>query len=155
MSRENLPVAVRFAPLVVSGLLIALAGCRFGDPPAARLIRQSTLKCQEAADLLAGVKDAAAAKAAAPRLKKLVDEIDRINEQIERIYDPSEVDPADEPAIHAELPESIAQMQRLMTEASRIRQEPALVEALGEAGKRLAGLDVLGSDPLGIEQGQP
>ncbi len=153
MGHTYLATATHLIAMVSLSPLVVLTGCGLAQPPAARLIRQSTAKCRETADLLAGVKDVASAKAAAPRLKKLIDEIDRLNEQIERVYDPSDVPLGQESAIHAELPESIAQMQRVMTEAARIRQEPAWVEALGEAGKRLTGLDVLAGDALGIEQG--
>jgi hypothetical protein len=137
------------ASWLVAGSLVVLASCSLRPVPGLRLMKQSTQKCQEAAENLQGVQDAASAKAAAPRLEKLLIEIDQIGEKLERTYDPG-----DEAAINKELAEGIKQMQRLMIETARIGKDPAICEALGDVWKRLSVNNLLGVDPLGIEQGQ-
>jgi formaldehyde-activating enzyme involved in methanogenesis len=129
--------------------LVVLTGCGLAQPPAVRLIRQATVKYRETADLLVGVKDAASAKAAAPRLKQLIDEMDKLHEQIERVHDPEEVDFDDHPAVTKAVVESIQEMQRLMAEVARIGKEKPLREGLGDSWDRLSGYDVSGIDPLG------
>jgi hypothetical protein len=81
------------ASWLVAGSLVVLASCSLRPVPGLRLMKQSTQKCQEAADLLEGVQDAASAKAAAPRLEKLLIEIDQIGEKLERTYDPRRARP--------------------------------------------------------------
>jgi hypothetical protein len=137
--------------VLVAVLVASLSGCQLAEPSAGRLIRQSAAKYRETADLLAGVKDAESAKAAAPRVKTLVDEMDKLHEQIERVHDPAEVDFDDQPAVTEAVVESIQEMQRLMAEVARIGKEPSLREALGNSWDRLSGYDVTGGDPLGIE----
>jgi hypothetical protein len=122
---------------------LSLSACNLQQSRAVSLMKQWGQKCKEAADLLAGVKDAASAKAAAPRLEKLVTEMDKIQGEIDRVYDPSEVDPADESAIMEEVGGNIVQMQRLMTEVARIGKQPEIQAALGKSWDRLSGYDVI------------
>ena len=132
--------------LPLLGLLLAAAllpACNVRHMQAASLMKQWGAKCKEAADLLAGVKDAATAKAAAPRLDTLVKEMDKLQEQIDRVYDPTEVEPGDEQAVMEEVAQNIVQMQRLMVEVGRVGKEPEIAAALGETWKRLSFIDVL------------
>jgi hypothetical protein len=122
---------------------VLLPACNLQQAQAIALMKQWSAKCQEAADLLAGVKDAGTAKAAAPRLDVLIQEMDKLQEQIDRVYDPTEVDPGDEKAVMEEVGQNIVQMQRLMAEVVRIGQRPELTAALGKSWDRLSGYDVI------------
>jgi hypothetical protein len=127
--------------LLLAALL--LPACNLQQAQAILLMKQWNIRCKEAADLLAGVKDAASAKAAAPRLEVLVKEMDKLQEQIDRVYDPTEVDPGDERAVTEQAALDIVQMQRLMVEVIRIGQQPELQAGLGPTWDRLSGYDVL------------
>jgi hypothetical protein len=131
--------------------IVMLPACNLRHMQAVSLMKQWGAKCKETADLLAGVKDAASAKAAAPRLDTLVKEMDKLQEQIDRVYDPTEVEPGDERAVMEEVGLNIVQMQRLMIEVGRVGKEPEITEALGDAWKRLSFIDVLNQPGAELE----
>jgi hypothetical protein len=141
----------RRSAIVVLLLAMLLPACNVQHVQQVRaksLMKQWGTKCKAAADLLAGVKDAASAKAAAPRLDVLVKEMDQIQEQIDRVYDPTEVDPGDEGPVMEEVGQNIVQMHRLFAEVARIGQQPEITAALGPAWDRLSGYDVLNHSGL-------
>jgi hypothetical protein len=92
---------------------------------------------KEAADLLATVKDVATAKAAGPKLAATMREIQKIDEQLEKSYDPEEVDAHDSPRVTKQVAEGIGEMQRLMVESVRVGKDPEIRAALGEAWQLL------------------
>ncbi len=136
--------------LLLAGLLALLAGCG-AQSQNIRLLKEWQHKCKAAADLMAGVKDVTSAKAAEPRLARLLAEMDKIQEKLEKTYDPSDVEPADERAVTEQVGEGIVQMQRLVVEVARVGKEPELAEALGDTWKRLSGFDVLGQGRMQVE----
>jgi hypothetical protein len=130
-------------------LVLFVAGC-MPQSQNVRLMKQWAAKCKEATDLLAGVKDVPGAKAAEPRLKKLLAEMDKIQAQLEKTYEPSDVDPSEEHGATKASSESIVQMQRLLAETLRIGKDPQLTAALGDAWNQLPSkhlLDATGLDP--------
>jgi hypothetical protein len=84
-------------------------------------------------------------------LDTLVKEMDKLQEQIDRVYDPTEVEPGDERAVMEEVGLNIVQMQRLMIEVGRVGKEPEITEALGDAWKRLSFIDVLNQPGAELE----
>ncbi|HLW65906.1 MAG TPA: hypothetical protein VKS79_11340 [Gemmataceae bacterium] len=102
-----------------------------------KLQRQWNAKCKEAADLLASVKDVPSAKAAEPKLKSVLQELDAVGNQLDKSYDPENVDAIESRAMAKEVAEGIAEMQRLNAESLRISESPELVAALGESWKKL------------------
>src|SRR5579864_431689 len=102
-----------------------------------KLQRQWNAKCKEAADLLASVKDVPSAKAAEPKLKSVLQELDAVGNQLDKSHDPENVDAIESRAMAKEVAEGIAEMQRLNAESLRISESPELVAALGESWKKL------------------
>jgi|GEM_PF-3170198 hypothetical protein len=115
-----------------------------------RLFKQWNAKCKEAADLLESIKDVPTAKAAAPKLKAVMEELGKLNEKLERSYDPEDVDIADMPGTTKQVGEGIAQMQRLMMESVRIGKDREMRAALGDTWQYLpaaAMMDAQGNFP--------
>lgn len=137
--------------LLLAALALAQPACNLRQAQAISLMKQWNVRCKEAADLLSGVKDAASARAAAPRLDVLVKEMDKIQGEIDRVYDPTEVDPGDERGVTEQAAQDIVQMQRLFVEVARIGQQPEITTALGDAWKRLSFYDVLNQPGSGME----
>src|SRR5262245_16142918 len=128
--------------------LVLLAGCSLPQAQNTRLLKNWAAKCKEAADLLATVKDEPSAKAAKPKIIKLMKEMDKLNEQLDSSYDPEDVGVIATPGVTRHLGEGIGEMQRLMEESLRIGQNPELRAALGEAWNCLpaaAMLDAAGN----------
>jgi len=123
--------------LVSLGCLLLIAGCSLPQAQNTRLLKAWTAKCKEASDLLATVKDAPSAKAASPKIIKLMKELDKLNEQLDESYDPSDVSLVEMPGTTKHLGEGIGEMQRLMQESVRIGQDRELRAALGEAWQYL------------------
>jgi len=140
----------RATSVLLAGLLALLAGCE-AQAQNIRLLKEWQLKCKAAADLLAGVKDVPSAKAAEPRLAKLLSDMDKIQEQLDRTYEPSEVEPADERAVTKQVGEGIVQMQRLVVETMRIGKEPQLTQALGETWERLPSKGLLDATDVDLQ----
>ena len=101
------------------------------------LQKQWNAKCKEAADLLAGVTDVGSAKVAQPNLKAVLQEIDKINNQLEKSYDPENVSPNEARGMVKELANGVSEMQRLNDETLRISKKAELVAALGDVWKML------------------
>jgi len=108
-----------------------------------KLQKQWNSKCKEAADLLAGVTDVGSAKAVEPKLKAVLQEIDTINSQLEKSYDPENVSHDEARGMMKEVANGIGEMQRLNGEALRISKKPDLVAALGDTRKMLPMAPVL------------
>src|SRR5688572_11213177 len=145
-------VASRSSAAVLTCLALFLSGC-MPQSQNAGLLKQWNSKCKEAADLLAGVKDVPAAKAAEPRLAKLLAEMDKVQAELDRKYDPSDVDPSEERAVTEQVGEGVVQMQRLVAETVRIGKDPHLTAALGDAWTQLPSKGLL--DATGIELQSP
>jgi hypothetical protein len=115
-----------------------------------RLFKQWNAKCKEAADLLETIKDVPTAKAAAPQLKAVLEELDKLSEKLEASYDPAAPEEADMPGTTKQVGEGIAQMQRLMLESVRVGKDPEIRAALGDAWQWLpaaAMMDAQGNFP--------
>jgi len=124
--------------LVFLGCLVLLAvGCSTHQAQNTRLFNQWNAKCKEAADLLETVKDVPSAKAAAPQIAAAMREIQKIDAQLEKSYDPEDVDFHDTSRVTKQVAEGIGQMQRLMVESLRVGKDPAMRDALGEAWQLL------------------
>ncbi len=125
--------------------LIIVAVCLSGLLPACnsrakqneKLQKQSNAKLKEAADLLAGIRDVEGAKSAEPRLRQTLDEMNKINSQLSKSYDPEDVDSSERPAMTEAVAQGIAEMQRLVAESLRISQIPGVAAALGDTWDRL------------------
>jgi hypothetical protein len=134
--------------LGIAALLVS--GCSVGPTQNTRLFKQWNAKCKEAADLLETITDVPTAKAAAPKLKAVMEELGKLNEKLERSYDPEDVDIAAMPGTTKQVGEGIAQMQRLMMESVRIGKDRELRAALGDAWQYLpaaAMMDAQGNFP--------
>lgn len=125
------------ALILVYAILTLLSGCG-GQAHNVRLLKQWNAHCKEAADLLAGVKDVASAKASRPRLEELLKAMDDVQVQLDESYDPEDVDFADQSAITEQAALGIAEMQRLVAESVRIAQHPELKAELGETWQQLS-----------------
>ena len=101
------------------------------------LQKQWNAKCKEAADLLTGVTDVGSAKAAESKLKVVLRELDEINNQLEKSYDPENVSHGEARGMMKELANGIGEMQRLNAETLRISKNTDLVAALGGTWKLL------------------
>lgn len=93
---------------------------------------------KEAADLLAGVKDVASAKASRPRLAELLNAMDDVQARLDETYDPENVDLEDQSPVTEQVALGIAEMQRLTAESVRIAQHPEIKAELGETWQRLS-----------------
>src|SRR5262245_60655494 len=138
-------------PVVALGLIaLCLPACSIGPTQNTRLFKQWNAKCKEAADLLETIKDVPSAKAAAPKLKAVMEELGKLNEKLERSYDPEDVDIAEMPVTTKQVGEGIAQMQRLMLESVRVGKDAEIRAALGDAWQFLpaaAMMDAQGNFP--------
>jgi hypothetical protein len=118
-------------------ILTPLSGCS-GQAHNVRLLKQWNVHCKEAADLLAGVKDVASAKASRQRIEELLKAMDEVQAQLDKSYDPENVDFADQSAVTEQAALGIVEMQRLVAESVRIAQNPELKAELGETWQRLS-----------------
>ncbi len=116
---------------------VAVPACAPPRASNSRLFKQWNAKCKEAADLLETVKDVPSAKAAAPQIAAAMREIQKIDAQLEKFYDPEDVDFDDTPRVTKQVAEGIGQMQRLMVECVRVGKDPEMRAALGEAWQLL------------------
>src|SRR5262245_41362984 len=132
--------------------LVLLAGCPLQQAQNTRLLKAWAAKCKETADLLATVKDAASAKAAGPKIIKLMKEMEKLNEQLDTSYDPEDVGLIEAPGVTKHVGEGIAEMQRLMEESMRIGKDPELRAALGEAWNHLPAAAMLDAAGNPIQQ---
>lgn len=123
--------------LILTCTALLMLGCG-GQAHNVRLLKQWNAHCKEAADLLAGVKDAASARAALPRLKAALQAMDEVQTELDETYDPTEVDPWDESAVNEPVAQGIVEMQRLTAESVRIARDPEIKAALGETWDRLS-----------------
>ncbi|MCI0357098.1 MAG: hypothetical protein L0211_01265 [Planctomycetaceae bacterium] len=124
--------------LVAVGLMmLVIPACSVGPAQNTLLFKQWNAKCQEAADMLEAIKDVPTAKASAPKLKTVMQELAKIDEKLEASYDPSEVDFVDESRVTKQVAEGIVQMQRVIVESLRIGKDPQMRAALGEAWQYL------------------
>jgi hypothetical protein len=128
---------------LVAFLLIGVSACAPRPAQNTRLLSEWNTKCKEAADLLETVKDVATARSAAPRIAAVMRELRKIDEQLEKSYDPTDVDFDDAPRLTRHAGEGIVQMQRLMKENLRIGQDPELKAALGETWNLLPVADMM------------
>lgn len=119
--------------LLVAAILVCISACATRPAQNTRLFKEWNAKCKEAADLLETVKDVAGAKAAAPKLSVVMQELHKIDEQLEESYDPTEVDFDYPPRVTKQVAEGIAEMQRLNMESLRVGKDPEMKAALGEA----------------------
>jgi hypothetical protein len=141
-------LASNWLPLL-AGLAFVLSGCGGGQAHNVRLLKQWSAHCKEAADLLAGVKDVASAKATLPRLKAALQAMDEVGAQLEESYDPTEVDPWDGSAVDEPAAQGIVEMQRLAAESVRIAKDPEIKAALAEIWPRLSMGGILDNPAMG------
>jgi hypothetical protein len=118
-------------------LVVLVPACNRRAAQNQRLHKEWNAKCKEIADLLVGVTDVRSAKAAEPKLKAALREMEKLNAQLDKNYDPEDVDPGDSPKMTKAVAEGIVEFQRLMTETMRIGMDPELTAALGETWKQL------------------
>ena len=127
-----------FQLLLISATVCALIpACNSRQAQNLKLQRQWNAKTKEAADLLVGVTDVPSAKAAEPKLKQVLQDLDAIGAQMDKSYDPENVDASESGAITKAVADGIAEMQRLNAESLRISENPEIVAALGESWKKL------------------
>ena len=129
-------------------IVVGISGCAPRPARNTRLLSEWTAKSKEAADLLETVKDVATARSAAPKIAAVMRELHKIDEQLEKSYDPTDVDFDDAPRVTKHAGEAIVQMQRLMMESLRVGQDPELKAALGETWNLLP---VAGMIEAGVE----
>jgi hypothetical protein len=145
----------------LAGLLVILLfslGCDAGRSQNTRHLKTWTAKCKEAADVLETIKDVPSAKAAAPKLKIVMQELHKLDAQIETTYDPEEVDFVDSPRMTKQVGEGIAEMQRMMLESVRVGRDPELRAALGDTWQLLpaeAMMDAQGNLPRPSDRSLP
>ena len=141
----------RAATFLVLGCAAAsVPACSTPQAQNTRLLKQWNVKCKEAADLLETIKDVPSAKAAEPKLKVVVQELNKLDVALQASYDSEDVDFQDSPRITKHVAEGIGEMQRLMVESLRIGKNPELRSALGETWKSLpaaAMMDAQGNFP--------
>ena len=126
-------------------LVVFLPACGGGKSGNDRLQAQWNARCKEAADLLASVQDVPSAKAAEPKLKAALQEMEKINKELGKTYDSEDVDPGESQGMTKEVAGGIGEMQRLNTETLRISKHPELVAALGETWRKLPSVFMLES----------
>jgi len=96
------------------------------------------------------IQDVPSAKAAEPGLRVVMQELNKLNEQLDASYDSEEVDFQDSPRITKLVVEGIGEMQRLDMESLRVGKDPELRAALGEAWNLLpakAMMEAQGESP--------
>ena|SRR6266568_7240928 len=136
--------ALRIAILMPCFCLIALTpACSRRKSQNERLQHQWNAKVKEMADLLAGVTDVPSAKAAEPKLAAAMTEFERIAKELDKSYDPEDVDPSEQKPMTEAVAQGIAETQRLNTETLRISKSPELVAALGATWKKLPSVMML------------
>ena len=125
-----------------AGVVVMLPACN-RRPQNERLQAKWNDKCKEAADLLAGATDVASARAAEPKLKRVLEEMDKINQQLDDSYDSENVPAGQRSGMTKRVAEGIADMERLNQETLRIAKDPALVAAFGDTWKKLPSVFML------------
>ena len=131
--------------ILIMFLAILVSACNRGPSRNVRLQREYNAYCKEAADLLAGVTDVPTARAAAPRLKEILRQWEKVNEHLENAYDPENVSRRDAEAMMNEVAQGIVEMQRLNAETLRLSKLPDVVAALGDTWKRLPSFPMMGA----------
>ena len=134
-----------FAIIFLFAIIVALPACGRRQAQNLRLHKQWNVKCKEAADLLASINDVASARAAEPKLKVVLQELAKVDEQLQTWYDSENVDGSDRPAMTKEVAAGIGEMQRLNQETLRISKDPELRAALGETWKKIPSVFMLES----------
>ena len=134
--------AMRLARISLLFALLA-AGCSLQQARNNQLLKQWAAKCGEAADLLKTVQDVPSAKAAGPKLKVVLEELNRINGLLEESDDSEDVDLLSQRSTVEHVGQGIAEMQRLMEESLRIGKNRELREALGESWELLPAAALL------------
>jgi hypothetical protein len=136
-------LALRSAVFVLIALLALLPACNRRQAQNEKLQRQWNAKCKEAADLLASVKDVPSAKSAEPKLKVVIQDLNAIGRQMDKSYDPENVDASESAGMTKEVAAGIQETQRLNAETVRISKSPDLVAALGPTCKKLPSVLML------------
>jgi hypothetical protein len=134
-----------FRTIVVALTVVCLmqSACNSQGAHNVKLQRQWNAKTREVADLLAGVKDVPSAKAAGPKLNTVLQELDAINSQLDKSYDPENVDAGELGKMTKEVAEGIAETQRMNVETIRISKSPDVVAALGDTWRKLPSVFML------------
>src|SRR5207253_641811 len=104
------------------------------------------------ADLLAGITDVPSAKAAEPKLRAALQELEKINEQLDKSSDPEDLNQREARRMMEEVAKGIAAMQQLNTETLRVSKIPGASAALGDTWAKLpsvAMLEASGAIPKG------
>lgn len=125
----------RWGRLIAVLALVAMSGCTSRAAKNQKLHQQFAAKCKEAADLMAGISDAASAKAAEPRLKVVFRDLDKINQELEEHYDSEDVDPTHERVMSQAVIQGIVEFQRMTGETHRLSKNLEAIGALGETWK--------------------
>ena len=127
--------------ILLLGLLACLntlvPACSRRQSQNVRLQLQCNAKTKEIADLLAGVSDVPSARAADPKIAAALGDLEKLEQQLERSYDPENVASSEQGPMTEAIAEGIAEAQRMNAETLRIRQNPELVAALGATWKKL------------------
>jgi seryl-tRNA synthetase len=142
----------RSIALILAAICITLPACKSRQAQNEKLQRQWNAKTKEAADLLATVKDVPTAKAAEPKLKAVLQELNALGSQLDESYDPENVPASESEKMTKEVAEGIAETQRLNAETLRISKSPEVVAALGETWRKLPSvflLEASGAIPKG------
>jgi hypothetical protein len=129
--------------VILVGLCALLPGCSRRVSHNVRLQQQANAKCKECAELLATVVDLPSAKAAEPKLKAALQELAKIEAELEKSYDPENVAPSEHDSMTEEVAKGMAEMQRLNGETVRISKNAELVAALGSTWKALPSVFML------------
>ncbi|MFL5342095.1 MAG: hypothetical protein ACJ8F7_18270 [Gemmataceae bacterium] len=124
-------------------LIVFVPACGRGKSQNERLQAQWNARCKEAANLLAGIQDVPSARAAEPKLKSALQEMEKINKELGKTYDSEDVDPSDSRGMTQEVAGGIGEMQRLSAETLRISKHPELIAALGETWRKLPSVFML------------
>src|SRR5262245_39463770 len=113
--------------------LVTLSGCKDSHES---LIKEMIAAFNDAADILATIKDKASADAAKPKLKKLGDKIRDIEARMDKLGKPKSKDQKEKVNQLIEK-DFVAACDRLATELARIADVPGGPEALKELGDPL------------------
>jgi len=135
---------MRTSIIIVAVCLTAIVpGCSRRKSHNERLQREWNAKVKAVADLLAGVTDVPSAKAAEPKLAAALEELERVDAELRKTYDPEDVDAVEREPMTEAVAQGLAEMQRETAETFRISKRPELVEALGETWKKIPSVFLL------------
>jgi hypothetical protein len=136
--------------LLLVGAVLLGPGCSRRATKNVRLQSQWNAKCKEAGDILSGITDVPSAKAAEPKLKSILEEMAKLDAQLQKSYDPDDVSPSERSEVAQEVAQGIGETQRLNQETLRLGKEPELRAALGETWKKIPSvvmLEAMGAIP--------